>query len=188
MALFNVPGWSVPADPVAVAPKKRKRISKHESNKIRSATVNVEKVMQQLAARPGPTAETPHHQVQDDKNGGLSAEGVQPPKKKRRRVKGNKSQQAPTFTAVQHVETHRTSKKKGKDRPKETSGDEIRRSQLPSTSQLASGARSTLTDLQHDMKQSLDGARFRYVIHPNFYAGNSHLRTLTWQMDQREAL
>jgi hypothetical protein len=30
---------------------------------------------------------------------------------------------------------------------------------------------TSLTSLQHGMKQSLDGARFRYVIHHNFHAG-----------------
>jgi len=173
MALFDVPGWSVPDDPVTVTPKKRKWSSKHDSNKIRSATVNVEKVMKQLSAHPGPTAEGPRGQLKKDKEEGPSTE--RPPKKKRRRVEGNKSQ-APT--PVVQVETHKTSKKKRKkDRARETSGDKGAGPQSPSSCQLAPESRSTLTSLQHDMKQSLDGARFRYVIHTNFYAGDPHPRT-----------
>ena len=177
MALFDVPGWSVPDDPVAVTPQKRKRTSKSDSNKIRSATVNVERVMEQLAARPGPAAVSPQ---KEDNNRGLSTGGGRPSKKKRRHVEGNKSQQAPTPTAIQQVETHRTPKKKRKKGgPKETSGDKTAGSQSPS-SRLASEAHSTLTSLQHDMKQSLDGARFRCVIYPypNSYAGDTHLCTL----------
>jgi ribosomal RNA-processing protein 8 len=164
MALFDVPGWSVPVDPVTVTPKKRRWSSKHDSNKIRSATVNVEKVMKQLSAHPGP-AEGTRRELKGDKEEGSSAEGGRPPKKKRRRVEGNKSQQAPT-PLVQHVETHRTpKKKKKKDGAKGTSGDKGAGPQARSSSQLAPESRSTLTSLQHDMKQSLDGARFRYVIH-----------------------
>jgi ribosomal RNA-processing protein 8 len=156
MALFEVPGWSVPDDPVTVTPKKRKS-SKHDSNKIRSATLNVEKVMKQLSAHP-PTAEGPRGQLKGGKEEGPSTEGGRP-KKKRRRVEGNKSQ-APT--PVVQVETHKTSKKKKrKDRAKETSGDKDACPQSRSSSQLAPESRSTLTSLQHDMKQSLDGARFR---------------------------
>jgi ribosomal RNA-processing protein 8 len=163
MALFDVPGWSIPDDPVAVTPKKRKRPSKHEPNKIRSATVNVEKLMEQLGAR---------HELQDGKNGGLSTEGDRTPRKKRRRAEGNKSQQSPTRTAAQQVGTNGTSKKK-------PSGDRVPGSQSPSSSHLLRPeSRSTLTSLQHGMKQSLDGARFRYVIHPNSYVGDSRPCTL----------
>jgi ribosomal RNA-processing protein 8 len=175
MALFDVPGWSVPDDPVTVTSKKRKWF-KHDSNKIRSATVNVEKVMKQLSAHLGPTAEGPRSQLKQDKEEGLSTEGGRPPKRKHRHVEGNKSQ---TPTPVVQVETHKTSKKKRKkDREREASGDKGADPQTRSSSQLVPESPSTLTSLQHDMKQSLDGARFRYVIYTNFYAGDSQSRTL----------
>ncbi|KAI9454618.1 methyltransferase-domain-containing protein [Russula earlei] len=153
MALFDVPGWSISGDPVAVASKKRKRTSKHrdDSNKVRSATVNVEKVIEQLAASP--TAENTH------RGDGSAAEGRQ---KKRRRAK---PRQPPTHTAVQE-ETHgQSEKKRQKDRPKEKSGDDNKAAgtQSPSTSHSATESRSTLTSLQTAMRQSLDGARFRWI-------------------------
>ncbi|KAI0306946.1 methyltransferase-domain-containing protein [Multifurca ochricompacta] len=48
MVLFDVPGWTVPGDPVAVAPKKRKRPIKRHLDKVQSATVNIEKLMGRL--------------------------------------------------------------------------------------------------------------------------------------------
>ena len=179
MALFDVPGWSVPNDPVAVIPRKRKRASKHDSNKrIQSAAVNVEKVMEQLSARLGPAAENPRGDLTESKNGGLSTEDDRPPRTKRRRAQGNKPQQSP-IPAVQQAEPHKTSKKRKKERPKKgpPAGDKVTGSRS-TASQLPTESRSTLTSLQHDMKQSLDGARFRCVTHSNFYAAGSYPFTL----------
>ena len=180
MALFDVPGWSVPDDPVAATPRKRKRTSKHDSNKkIQTATVNVEKVMEQLSARLGPAAENARGDLTEGKNGGLSTEDDRPPRMKRRRAQGNKSQQSP-IPAVQQVEPHKTSKKRKKERPKKgpPAGDKVAGSQSTASSQLPKESRSALTSLQHDMKQSLDGARFRCVTHSNFYAADSYPYTL----------
>jgi len=178
MALFDVPGWTVPDDPVAVTPRKRKRTAKHDSNKrIQSATVNVEKVMGQLSARLGPAAENPRGDLTEGKNGGLSTEDDRPPRTKRRRAQG-RSQQSP-IPAVQQAEPHKTSKKRKKERPKKgpPAGDKVPGSRS-TASQLPTESRSTLTSLQHDMKQSLDGARFRCVTHSNFYAADSYPCTL----------
>ena len=180
MALFDVPGWSVPDDPVAVTPRKRKRTSKHDSNKeIRSATVNVEKVMEQLSARLGPTAENPRRDLAEGKNGGLSTDVDRTPRMKRGRAQGVKSQQSP-IPAVQQAEPHKTSKKRKKERPKKgpPAGDRVTGSRSTASSQLPTESRSALTSLQHDMKQSLDGARFRCVTHSNFYAADSYPCTL----------
>lgn len=166
MALFDVPGWSVPDDPVAVTPRKRKRTSKHDSHKkIQTATVNVEKVMEQLSARLGPAAENARGDITEGKNGGLSTstEDDRPPRTKRRRAQGNKSQQSP-IPSVQQLEPHKKSKK---ERPKKgpPAGDKVTGSRSTASSQHPTKSRSTLTSLQHDMKQSLDGARFRCVTH-----------------------
>ena len=180
MALFDVPGWSVPHDPVAATPRKRKRTSKHGSNKkIQSATVNVEKVMEQLSARLGPAAESPLRDLTEGKNGGPSTEDDRPPRTKRRRAQGNKSQQSP-IPATQQVEPHKPSKKRKKERPKQSppAGDKVPGSRS-TASQLPTETRSALTSLQHDMKHSLDGARFRCVTPaPNFYAADSYPCTL----------
>ena len=111
MVLFDVPGWSIPEEPVAAAPKKRKRTSKQDSNKVQSATVNVERLIEQLAT--GPAAENTRGELKEGISGGVSADGDRLPR--RRRVKRNKSRQSPTPTAaVQEDGTHTASGKKRK--------------------------------------------------------------------------
>jgi ribosomal RNA-processing protein 8 len=172
MTLFDVPGWSIPNEPVAVTDKKRKRTSKQNFNKVQSAATNVERLMEQLAASS--TAENTRHELKEGKSGGVSADGDRPPEKKRRRVKRNKkSQQSPTPAAIQEDETYKASRKKRKtDKQKEKSGEKATVTPSPTETRPLPESRSTsLTSLQHGMKQSLDGARFRHVIHHNFHVG-----------------
>ncbi len=171
MALFDIPGWSIPDEPVAVTSKKRKRASKQNTDKVQSATANVEKLMMQLAASPA--AESTRGELKEGRGRGVSADGDRPPEKKRRRVKRNQSQQQSSApAAVQEDGSHKASRtKRRKDRRKETSGKEVIGTSSPTESRPPPESRSTsLTSLQHGMKQSLDGARFRYVIHHNFHA------------------
>jgi ribosomal RNA-processing protein 8 len=170
MALFNVPGWSIPDVPVAVTSKKRKRSSKQNSDKVQSAATNMERLMEQLAASPA--AENTRHELKEGKSGGVSADRDRPPEKKRRHVKRNKSQQSPTPAAVREDETYRASRKdRKKDKRKERSGEKATVTLSPTETRPPPESRSTsLTSLQHGMKQSLDGARFRYVIRHNLHA------------------
>ncbi len=163
MALFDVPGWSVPGAPVAVPSKKRKRPSKQGLDHIQSATVNVEKLMERLA-----TEQTPAR-TKGDHGGGVSADAGQPPKKKRKRVKDHEVQQSHT-PARGDGEQSTPKKKKRKDGQKKTGGDKVTSSPPPASSHPPSEpSRDALTSLQRGMKQSLDGARFRYV-NPRHYA------------------
>ena len=171
MAHFDVPGWSIPNEPVAVTSKKRKRASKQNLDKVQSAATNVERLMEQLAASP--TAENMRHEhgLKEGKGGGVSADGDRPPKKKRSRVKLNKFQQSPTPAAVQEDGTNKASrKKKKKDNRTEKSGEKATVMSPTETRPPPESRSMPLTSLQLGMKQSLDGARFRYVIHHNFHA------------------
>jgi ribosomal RNA-processing protein 8 len=170
MVLFDVPGWSIPDEPVGITSKKRKRASKQNVDKVQSAASNMERLMEQLAA--GPAAENTRRELKDGKSGGVSADGDRPPKKERRRVKRDKSQQSPTPAAVQKDETKKTPRKKRKkDKRLEKSGEKATVTLSPTETRPPPESRSTsLTSLQHGMKQSLDGARFRYVIHRDFHA------------------
>jgi ribosomal RNA-processing protein 8 len=140
MALFDVPGWSISDEPVTVVPKRRKRSSGHDLDKVSSASANIEKLMEQLvgSSTAGSTPVT----------GVVSARCDQPPKKNRKRAKGNKNRPQPQILATLQGDAAQVapSKKIKKDSPKGPIG-----------------AKATLTSLQHDMKQSLDGARFRYA-------------------------
>ncbi|KAI0248714.1 methyltransferase-domain-containing protein [Lactifluus subvellereus] len=163
MVLFDVPGWSVSDDPVAVTPKKRKRSSKRDIDKVQSATANIEKLMEQLASRPA--VENARHEVKEGKSGVMSAQYDQPPKKKRRHVRSNKAQESQTPAAVEGDPAQGApGRKRRKDRPKATTGEKAAGSSSTSSSQpLPQSPPSTLTSLQHGMKQSLDGARFRWI-------------------------
>ncbi|KAH9960511.1 methyltransferase-domain-containing protein [Russula dissimulans] len=177
MVLFDVPGWSVPGHPVAVTPKKRKRKSKHDSHNIQSATANVEKVIEQLAASPAERENT--------RRGGVSASatvGDRPARRKnRRRAKDNKSQRSPTPAAVREDETHAAPKKKR--RKEERPGDTLKAkatgaAQAPSTSNPTPEPRGSLTSLQHAMKQSLDGARFRWINEKLYKSDSVHAHAM----------
>ena len=159
MALFDVPGWTVPGAPVAVPSKKRK--PPQGLDQIQAATVNVEKLMKRLAT------EQTHDRTKGDRSGlSADADAQQPPKKKRKRVK-YKVQQSHTPAPARGDGEQNTPKKKRKDRQNKTGGDKVVSSPSPasphSTSQPSDNA---LTTLQRGMKQSLDGARFRYVKPP----------------------
>jgi ribosomal RNA-processing protein 8 len=165
MALFDVPGWSISDEPISVVPKRRKRSSGHDFEKVSSASANVEKLMEQLVASPaaGSTPVT-------GKSGVVPARCDQPPKKNCKRAKGNKNRQ-PHILASLHGDAAQLApgKKIKKDRPKGPIGEKATVSSSPPS-------RSTLTSLQHDMKQSLDGARFRYTTHsPPFPSGVAHV-------------
>ena len=168
MALFDVPGWTIPGEPVAVASKKRKRASKQNVDKVQSAATNVETLMEQLTASSRPAAENTRHR---GKSGDVSADGDRPPKRRSRVKRLDNSQQSPTPAAVQDDEIHKSSRKKRKkDKEKEKSGEKVIATPSPTETRPPPESRNTsLTSLQHGMKQSLDGARFRYVIHRNFH-------------------
>jgi ribosomal RNA-processing protein 8 len=154
MVLFDVPGWSVPGAPVAVPSKKRK--PPQGLDQIQAATVNVEKLMKRLA-----TEQTHARTKGDHSELSAGADASQPPKKKRRRVK-DKVQQS--LTPARGDGEQNTPRKKGKDGQKKTRGDKVTSSPSPAPSHpTAQPSGNALTSLQRGMKQSLDGARFRYV-------------------------
>lgn len=157
MALFDVPGWSVPGAPVAVPSKRRK--PPQDLDQMQAATVNVEKLMKRLAT------EQTHAQTKGDHSKlSAGADAHEPPKKKRRHVKDKARQ---SQTPARGDGEQNTSRKKRKDGQKKTRGDKVTSSPSPvpphPTPQPSGNA---LTTLQRGMKQSLDGARFRYVHTP----------------------
>ena len=90
MALYDIPGWPVPDDLVAVAPE---NVNGHPSTtrtkKNQSAMVNVEKVMEQLSACLGLAAENPRRDPTEGKNG-PAIQQVEPHKTSKKRKKGQR--------------------------------------------------------------------------------------------------
>lgn len=173
MALFQVPGWSVPTPPIretsSRVSKKRKRPS-DGSHKFDSAEVNIEKLMSQLTKS-------------DSRKGKEVATAVSlgQPKKKKRKCKETtssvKSQEdeknvttSPSPTTVSPLLSRRkdrtqtsnksSAKKKAKVDREDGSGPT---ESAPTSIKQQTPADVSLTALQKSMKDKLDGARFRFA-------------------------
>ncbi|KAH9002365.1 methyltransferase-domain-containing protein [Lactarius hatsudake] len=171
MTLFDVPGWSVPGAPVAVSSKKRKRPSKQGLDQIQSATVNMEKLMERLA-----TEQTHDANTKGDRGEGVSADADQSPKKKRKRVK---DQVQRSHTPARGDGEQRMPKKKRKDREKKTGADKVTSSPpLAPSHPPSQPSGNALTSLQRGMKQSLDGARFRWINEKLYKSDGAHAHAM----------
>jgi len=149
MALFQVPGWSVPSTLVP-ASKKRKRRASHSPDDLQSAQANLEKLVRMLG---------------DDTRSGDS----QPSKKKAsgkarsQNNDGNRSSQAGKGGPSTPKDPSAPSAPKGKKNESKSSST-VTTSGLsrPTSKPSRSNQGNTgLTSMQKNMKESLGGARFR---------------------------
>jgi ribosomal RNA-processing protein 8 len=154
--LFDVPGWSVPTEPLSLSSSKqsKKRKRPHgtdaSSEKLESAQVNLDKLMDTLE-RADPTKRPPKKKHKGKKSTD-SAEGVADNKfaaatlpkasSKKAKLKDVKG------SSGEPKGTHTTSKEKGIPKPHHP----------PKTTDSVD---PNLTTLQNRMKKKLDGARFR---------------------------
>lgn len=167
MALFDVPGWSVPSTSPSKSSQKRKRPI-NDGDKIQTAEVNMEKLM---------------HKLRGDKGG---ADGNSPRPSKRHKRLGNDDadkKQCSSHSRKDGGTTERREEKRSStsmiSRPKKMKAKKdnaksvgqtapspsLIRTKGPAsfTFQVTSSASAGLTSLQKNMKHSLDGARFRWV-------------------------
>ncbi|KAG9317613.1 uracil phosphoribosyltransferase-domain-containing protein [Chiua virens] len=174
-ALFDVPGWSVPSAPVSTQcqPKKRKRAaaSSEEQDLLRSAQVNLDKLVESLGGSAGPSNDSgdgtsnkrtkskksPSRRVNDQPQGGSRPQ---------RRSK-NKSKAVPT-------DAPSTSDKVALPKKKAKKNVEQHVAQ-PTNAPEPSPAADTpgLTLLQRNLRKSLGGARFR-LLNETLYKSSSH--------------
>ncbi|KAI0265153.1 methyltransferase-domain-containing protein [Gloeopeniophorella convolvens] len=164
MALFEVPGWSVPDAPASMSKKRKRPANVGDQDKVQSAAVNLDKLMNKLAARSGGK----HHR----KEIGTFKNQERHRKKERPQPKKHEPQHAVAAernSGTSDPEPKAKKKKKSRDAA-ETKPDTPRPSSSTRSPPHSPGA--TLTSLQHGMKQSLDGARFR-VINENLYKSDS---------------
>ena len=186
MSLFEVPGWTVPNAPVASSSntRKRKRPGDPEAEaKIQSAAVNVDKLMKKLGreeAKDGQEHgkkgkgrnERRDPRGKDVKGKGREKEVAGEGERGKRAVKAD----VPAAKKKVRVEAEVSSpaapaKKSKKQNKKGVQEAEDRVADPPSTSASKPPAKAEkktssakgLTAMQANMKQSLDGARFRYI-------------------------
>lgn len=209
MALFKVPGWSVPSAPIAgpsaeAHPRKRKRNeNEKEESKLQSAAVNVEKLMATLGAMGAggedigqpKRAKKGKGKARDKREeaGAGVKEGDKAPrtqkteyKERKERKKGEKDARKPRETAASPaanplVQSQEKSAKKQKKKGRGSDANTTKNSEHdeevaekpvppPQSKKSQSAGQDGLTTMQARMKQSLDGARFRYVPRPMFLA------------------
>ncbi|KAF8222744.1 hypothetical protein L208DRAFT_1320823 [Tricholoma matsutake] len=170
MPLFEIPGWSIPSDPVVEhGSKKRKRFSS-DTDRLESMEVNLEKLVKKLKGSPG---------IREDKTwNGNQAEGarssVRPELKTKRR--GQKSKTDDVEQRKKSISLPKPLKAANMDSDMiiVSPQTKVSKRSRPATDSLphknASPDKKTdavmaagLTTLQKGMKQSLDGARFRLI-------------------------
>ncbi|KAF9055073.1 hypothetical protein BDZ89DRAFT_1003711 [Hymenopellis radicata] len=170
MPLFEVPGWSVKADPVGESPnqasRKRKRHSE-DSERTTGSEVNIDRLMNKLKRKP------------DKEPKACTSEKHASKKQKAHEDKKNSiSLPKPLKSAEKRsTDAQRPPKKKTKTKhlAESKSSDE---SPLPSSQEPAG-----LTEMQKQMRDSLNGARFR-MINEKLYKTSSSEAHAMMQEDQ----
>ncbi|KAG6903381.1 hypothetical protein C0995_013134 [Termitomyces sp. Mi166 len=171
MPLFDVPGWTVDAPPIAEAvktSKKRKR-SAVEPHNLKAAEANFEKLIKQLERSSTDNSSTT-------------------PKKKEKKEKKEKKKRVDTVVNSEKVQKQQVKKVKKDTAEKQTPAqpplktlDQSHPSSPRSKktkerhareSSYSQSAITGLTPLQKGMKESLDGARFR-IINESLYKSDS---------------
>ncbi|EGO01861.1 hypothetical protein SERLA73DRAFT_177408 [Serpula lacrymans var. lacrymans S7.3] len=164
MALFEVPGWSLPSAPVTSSSqstsKKRKRPA-DDGHKLESATVNLDKLMKTLEGKDSVSSQASKKKKKTQK-ANVGGKQSRPSKE------SNMKQSSPVAksTARQDI-PHNPDKdsRKGKKNKNKSKPDVTVPPKKPSTKIDVSLSHddSSLTTLQKGMKGSLDGARFRWI-------------------------
>jgi ribosomal RNA-processing protein 8 len=171
MALFEVPGWSVPSMAPSKSSQKRKR-PVNDGEKIQSAEINMDKLMSKFRGDKGADADSPRaHKrrkgpaTDAEKKG----EGSSRPQRSKGIAEWGLGRKEKTSTSM----ISGPKKLKGK---KEHTKSIDRASSIPNSTRTKSPpaapvnftfkakvppATPGLTALQNEMKHSLDGARFR---------------------------
>ncbi|CCM04867.1 uncharacterized protein FIBRA_07060 [Fibroporia radiculosa] len=185
MALFDVPGWTVPTAPVAGdTSRKRKRKAEPQDEKVQSATINFETLMEKLeASQTDGQGSLRKKQKKQDKKGttpqgskGAAApdRAERPREGGKRREKRRNAPQAPGAT-----ESLATPARKGKKGEKEKHSSEPPQAAVPARqADKVSQKPEGLTALQAGMKSSLDGARFRWINELLYKSDSAHAHEL----------
>ncbi|KAI0770743.1 methyltransferase-domain-containing protein [Irpex lacteus] len=190
MALFEVPGWSIPDAPVSLSSstsRKRKRPADAEaelptsSTKLHSAVKNMEKLMASLEEDDAATSKAQKKRKQrkggdregSEQNRRESVSEARPKQKGQQKQEGNRTGKKRADMDTPESSTKKTSatptkkpkKDKGKNDKSQPPADSQPTTSSANGSSKAKGKKKAegLTSLQADMKNSLDGAKFRWI-------------------------
>jgi ribosomal RNA-processing protein 8 len=167
--MFDVPGWSVPSDPVSTQRQSKKRkhaASSEEQDLLRNAQVNLDKLVDSLGGSADnagdgsskkkkkkkinkPTSQPSHRNQR--------GEGLQPHGKPHGQTKASvPSAEDPSTTSDKAAWPSKKAKKKNTKRVVQPTDTPKHSAAVQDTGRL--------TPLQRSLRNSLDGARFRFVL------------------------
>ena len=170
MALFDVPGWSVPSAAPSQSSQKRKRPA-NTADKIQSASMNMDKLMVKLRGEKGADGDSPHAPKRRKRSGSDAeekGEGLNQSRKGNGVAEwGSRRKEKPSTSTISRPKKMKAKKDATKSVDKAASMPSLTSAKSPvGLTNFTFKAKSPpgsagLTLLQKDMKQSLDGARFR---------------------------
>lgn len=170
-ALFDVPGWSMPSDPISTqrqSKKRRRAASSEEQDLLRTAQANLDKLINSFEGSAASNDDAGDKSSKKKRNRKLNrptsqpshsdhrGDDLHPPVKTRRQAKN----------PVPLVDPPTTSNKADLLRKKAKAKNAQREAQPTDRSEDSATVQDTggLTPLQRNLKKSLDGARFRFVL------------------------
>lgn len=163
MALFDVPGWTVPTEPTpAQAGSKKRKRRQHSPDDIQSAQANLDKLVRMLGHGPLDSDSRPSKK---NKSRAKVSQGI--PKSRNVEVPTPEVFTAKGVAAGSKTKTNR--QHKGSKNSKSSSTEKPEPS---SKRPLPVQEKSGLTPLQKHMKQNLGGAHFR-LINEKLYKSHS---------------
>lgn len=150
MALFEVPGWSVQAAPSPAISKKRKRGASTD-DKLHSAETNLDKFVKKFISQ---TSYAEAFQKKKQKHGNKRESPIGPDSQPPGTVKNSKE-------GTERNSAKQEKRKKKQEKAKKKNKDPTK-AFAHGTSSIDHGV-AGLTSLQKGMKDSLEGARFRWI-------------------------
>ncbi|KAF9247149.1 methyltransferase-domain-containing protein [Melanogaster broomeanus] len=177
MVLFEVPGWSMPSEPVSTTQrpsKKRKRAGSQDLVQLRSAQVNIDKLINTLGRGTSSHDDESRTLKKKKKNKTTSRPSDDQGREDPRPPKKHGKAKPPVTSTVPTPAPNAGTLPNKKPKKKTSKTESVPQPTLSVNSKPPSTARDTtgLTSLQRNMKKSLDGARFR-LINESLYKSDS---------------
>ncbi|KAF8623434.1 hypothetical protein AX15_006376 [Amanita polypyramis BW_CC] len=173
MSLFEVPGWSVPGEPVADSPsnsRKRKRAS-NDGEKPHFPDFNLEKLVKRLKGHKSDHVVS-NSGDSDEKKSKKDLQKEQEKEKKKKSISLPKPLKPASAEEVSRLSESSTTGPPSKKHKKTRSSAESVPTMIQSPMK-DHGKGDALTAMQKSMRQSLDGARFR-MINETLYKSPGH--------------
>ncbi|KAI0952582.1 hypothetical protein AcW1_004621 [Taiwanofungus camphoratus] len=183
MPLFDVPGWNVSGAPVTESQPSKKRKRGRDEDKVQSAEINFEKLMEKLDAqasgadhpskkkkKPKPQRSAAGSNVHN-KMAHTRQDGAEP---KQKRIERKQKATTPRGASAVQSESGLSEKKGKKSKVEHAKLADSQHVPNPNVHGRDHEPKDGLTVLQAGMKNSLDGARFRWINEVLYKSDSQH--------------